>query len=120
VEVGLLVTALPFVPLLGERTAFTIVVPIACAIVPFVIVLIGTRKLATAHVLHGFWIGIVAMLMYFVLVVVASSIPEAVASYGLPLFVGVNALRLVACIAGGHAASRAAAKVVVTAEPQSR
>jgi hypothetical protein len=120
VEAGLLVTALPFVPLLGERVALTIVVPIACAIVPFVIVLIGTRKLASAHVLHGFWIGVVAAVMYFALVIVASSIPEAVASYGLPLFVGVNALRLAACVAGGYAASRAAARLEVRAAPQSR
>lgn len=120
VEAGLLVTGLPFVPLLGERTTFTLVVPIACAIVPFVVVLLGTRKLASAHVLHGFWIGGVALLMYFALVIVASSIPEAVASYGLPLFIGVNALRFVSCIAGGHAASRAAAKHGVRAELQSR
>jgi hypothetical protein len=106
VEAGLLVTAVPFVPLLGQQTTFTIVVPIACALVPFVIVFLGTRKLESEHVQHGFWIGVVAMLMYFALVIVASSIPEAVASYGLPLFVGVNALRFVACIAGAHAASR--------------
>jgi len=106
VEAGLLVTALPFVPLLGERVAFTIVVPIACVIVPFVIVFFGTRKLESAHVLNGFWIGVVATLMYFVLVVTASSIPEAAASYGVPLFIGVNAIRFMACLAGAHAASR--------------
>jgi hypothetical protein len=109
VEAGLLATTIPFVPLLGERVLLTIV-PIMCVIVPFVIVLLGTRKLESAHVLHGFWIGVVAQLMYFALVIVASSIPEAVASYGLPLFVGVNALRFAACVAGGHAASRSRAR----------
>jgi hypothetical protein len=110
VEAGLIVATLPFVPLLGERTTFLIVVPIMCVIVPFVIVMLGTRKLESGHVLHGFWVGVVAMAMYFVLVIVASSIPEAIAAYGLPLFVGVNALRLAACVAGGHAASRSRAR----------
>ncbi|HEY9181622.1 MAG TPA: hypothetical protein VIQ99_00395 [Gammaproteobacteria bacterium] len=112
VEAGLLVTALPFVPLLGERVTFTIVVPIACAIVPFVIVFFGTRKLESGHVPNAFWIGVIAMVMYFALVVTASSIPEAAASYGVPLFVGVNAIRFVSCLAGGHAASRARRRAV--------
>lgn len=112
VEAGLLVTALPFVPLLGERVAFTIVVPIACVIVPFVIVFLGTRGLESAHVPNGFWIGVFATAMYFALVITTASIPEAAAAYGVPLFIGVNAIRFVACIAGAHAASRAQRRAV--------
>jgi hypothetical protein len=105
VEVGLLATALPFVPLFGEQT-FLVIVPIACVIVPFLIVLFGTRKLESKHVLHGVLIGIVATLMYFALVIGASSIEEAAATYGVALFVGVNALRFAAAVAGGYAAGR--------------
>ena len=47
--------------------------------------------------------------MYFVLVVVTASIAEAVSEYGLPLFIVVNALRIVSATAGGFVAERRAA-----------
>jgi hypothetical protein len=104
VEVGLAVTGLPLIPLLGEELVLRAVVPVLCLIVPFV----ATRPLPAARALHGLLIGVVATGMYFVLVVVASSIAEAAASYGLPLFLGVNALRIVSAAAGGYFADRRA------------
>ena len=100
VEVGLLVTTLPFVPLLGERVFF-VIVPIACLVVPFVVVWLATRKLAAGHVVHGLSIGVVATLMYFALVIGTASIAEAAATYGMSLFLIVNALRLLSAVAGG-------------------
>jgi hypothetical protein len=111
VEVGLVVTALPFVPLIGDQ-AFFVVVPIACVVVPFVVVWLATRKLGSGHVVHGLLIGVVATLMYFALVIGTSSIAEAAATYGTSLFVIVNALRLLSAVAGGYAASRRPAAAV--------
>ena len=110
IEVGLIVTTLPFIPFLDDALVFRGVVPLACLIVPFVVTLITTRPLPAARVLNGLLTGVVATVMYFVLVVVASSIAEAVASYGsVALLAGVNVLRIVSATAGGFAADRRAA-----------
>lgn len=109
IEVGLIVTTLPFILLIAEELVFRAAVPVACVIVPFVVVWFATRKLPGARALHGLLIGIVATAMYFALVIGASSIAEAVTSYGsTAMFVGVNALRVVSAAAGGYAADRRA------------
>jgi hypothetical protein len=105
VEIGLIVTTLPLVPLLGDQVFF-VAVPIACAVVPFIVAWLATRKLTHAHALHGLLIGIVATLIYFALVVGGSSIAEAAATYGLGLFVVVNLLRVASAVAGGYVAGR--------------
>jgi hypothetical protein len=108
VEVGLVVAAVPFLLLVGEQAALQIAVPAACLIVPFVVALFATRALPAAHTLHGALIGVVATVMYFALVIGTASIAEAAASYGLPLFVVVNALRVISAAAGGYVAARRA------------
>jgi hypothetical protein len=113
VEVGLVVTTVPFVPLFGDQVFF-VAVPIACIVVPFVVVFFATRKLVDAHVLHGLLIGIVATLMYFALVIGTGSIAEAAAAYGTPLFVCVNGLRVLSAVAGGYFASRRQRAAVAT------
>jgi lipopolysaccharide export LptBFGC system permease protein LptF len=107
VEVGLM-AMVPLIPLLGEETVFKVVVPVACVVVPFVVAFLATRALPSARVLNAVLIGIVATAMYFALVIGASSIAEASASYGVPLFLGVNALRIISAAAGGYAADRRA------------
>ena len=107
VEVGIVVTAVPFLLLIGDIVYVT-VVPVVCIVVPFLVAWLATRKLPDARLLNGALIGIVATAMYFVLVVVTASIAEASAAYGLPLFFGVNALRIVSAAAGGYAAGRRA------------
>jgi hypothetical protein len=106
VEVGLIVTALPFVPLLGEELVFGVIVPIACLVVPFIVAWLATRKLPATRFVHGLLIGIVATIMYFALVIGTSSIGEAAAAYGVPMFIVVNALRVLSAAAGGYAAER--------------
>jgi hypothetical protein len=108
VEVGLGVTALPFLAVLSEQVVFQIIVPAACLVVPFVVAYFATRPLPAARVLHGWLIGIVATALYFGLVLGASSLEEATGSYGLPLFIVVNLLRIVSAAAGGYAAERRA------------
>jgi len=113
VEVGLIVFTLPFILLIAEELVFRAVVPIACLVVPFVVAWLATRKLPDARVLHGLVIGIIATVMYFALVIGTSSIAEAATVYGLPMFIVVNALRVVSAAAGGYAADRRSpAKVV--------
>jgi hypothetical protein len=108
VEVGLSVTAIPFVLLFGQP-AYVTAVPALCVAVPFMVVWFATHKLASGRALHGLLIGIVATVMYFALVIGVSSIAEAVVSYGsVAMFVGVNALRVVSAAAGGYAAGRRA------------
>lgn len=107
IEAGLM-AMLPLVPLLGQDLVLKVVVPVACLVIPFVVAFVATRALATARALHGLLIGVVATGMYFALVAGVSSIAEASASYGLPLFLGVNALRIVSAAAGGYFADRRA------------
>lgn len=104
VEVGLVVTTVPFLLLIGERV-FATAVPVACLVVPFVVAWFATRKVSAARLLHGVLIGIVATLIYFALVIGTASITEAAAAYGVPLFIVVNALRIVSAAAGGYAAA---------------
>jgi lipopolysaccharide export LptBFGC system permease protein LptF len=106
VEVGLGVTALPFLAILSEQAVFQIVVPVACLVVPFVVAYFATRPLSAARVLHGWLIGAVATALYVGLVLGTASVEEAAASYGLPLFIVVNLLRIASAAAGGYAAER--------------
>ena len=106
IEVGLIVVALPFILIVAEAVVYKVIVPLACLVVPFVVTLFATRPLPAARLLNGLVTGIVATVMYFALVVGASSIAEASMIYGLPLFIGVNALRIVSAAAGGYAADR--------------
>lgn len=108
IEVGLIVFTLPFILFVAEAVVYKAIVPLACLVVPFVVTLISTRPLPAARALNGFATGVVATVMYFALVIGVSSITEAAAVYGLPLFFGVNALRIVSAAAGGYAADRRA------------
>lgn len=110
IELGIVVTTVPFLLLIGDRV-FATAVPIACLVVPFVVAWLATRKLPARRLLHGVSIGAVATLMYFGLVIGTASVAEAVASYGFPLFIVVNALRVLSAAAGGYAAERSAAPV---------
>lgn len=110
VELGLVVTTVPFLLLIGDRV-FATAVPVACLVVPFVVAWLATRKLPARRLLHGVLIGVVATALYFVLVVATGSVAEAVGSYGLPLFIVVNALRVLSAAAGGYAAERNATPI---------
>ena len=108
VEVGLGVAALPFLAVFSEQVVFQIIVPAACLIVPFIVAYFATRPLSAARVLHGWLIGGVATALYFGLLLGASSLEEASASYGVLLFIVVNLLRIVSAAAGAYAAERRA------------
>ena len=109
IEVGLIVTTLPFILIIAEAVVFTVIVPLACLVVPFVVTFFSTRPLPAARALNGLLTGVIATVMYFALVLGTSSIAEAAASYGsIALLAGVNVLRIVSAAAGGYAADRRA------------
>lgn len=108
IEVGLIVAAVPLMLVVAEAVVYKAIVPLACLVVPFVVTFFSTRPLRAARVLNGFMTGAVATIMYFALVLGASSIAEASAAYGVPLFFGVNLLRIASAAAGGYAADRRA------------
>ena len=110
VELGLVVTTVPFFLLIGDRV-FAMAVPVACLVVPFIVAWFATRKLPARRFLHGVLIGVAATLVYFLLVIGTGTVAEAVGSYGLPLFIVVNALRVLSAAAGGYAAERSAAPI---------
>ena len=110
VELGLVVTTVPFFLLIGDRV-FAMAVPVACLVVPFIVAWFATRKLPARRLLHGVLIGVAATLVYFLLVIGTGTVAEAVGSYGLPLFIVVNALRVLSAAAGGYAAERSAAPI---------
>jgi hypothetical protein len=107
IEVGLIVTTLPFIPVVGRPLVFSVVVPIACIVVPFVVTFFAMRPLPAARLLNALLTGIVATIMYCALVIGSSSIDETVAAYGsMAMVVGVNVLRIVSAVAGGYFADR--------------
>src|SRR5262245_36957147 len=109
IEVGLIVTTLPFILIIAQAIVFTVIVPLACLVVPFVVTFFSTRPLPAARALNGLLTGVVATIMYVALVLGTSSIAEAAASYGsMALLAGVNVLRIVSAAAGGYAADRRA------------
>ena len=109
IEVGLIVTTLPFILIIAQAVVFKVIVPLACIVVPFVVTFIATRPLPSGRALNGFVTGVIATVMYFALVLGTSSIAEAAASYGsLALLAGVNLLRIASATAGGYAADRRA------------
>ena len=109
IEVGLIVTTLPFILIVAEAVVFKAIVPLACIVVPFVVTFVATRALPSARALNGFVTGVIATVMYFALVLGTASIAEAAASYGsVALLAGVNVLRIVSATAGGYAADRRA------------
>ena len=104
-ELALGVTLIPIQPLFGD-TPFLIAVPIGCLFLGMLFGWLAARKVQSGFVLHGTLVGLVATVIYLGLVSLApGSLPAAVAVYGLPLFIIVNALRLVGCIVGGNLAA---------------
>jgi hypothetical protein len=65
------------------------------------------RPLPAARALNGLLTGLVATVMYCVLVVGSSSVDETIAAYGsLAMVAGVNVLRIASATAGGYFADR--------------
>ena len=90
----------PLQPLLSLRVWFAAVAA-ACVVFGYIAGRLAARRLASAGVLNGLLVGVLATIIYLVLCAVGpGGIPAAVAVYGAPLYITVNALRIIACTIG--------------------
>lgn len=99
-EAVLFATLLPLIPRLG-RPLLMSAIGAGCAIFGYVAGWLAARGLTSGAVLHGFLVGVLATLIYLAInLTQPGGIMAAVAFYGLPLFVGLNGLRIVGCVVG--------------------
>jgi len=99
-EVVLFVTLVPLQPLLARNTWFA-AVTFGCALFGYIAGRLAARGLRSQAVLHGLLVGILATIIYLAICTLApGGIAAAVAVYGAPLFVLLNALRIAGCTVG--------------------
>jgi hypothetical protein len=107
-EAALFATLVPLQPLLPLRVWFG-VVAIGCALLGYIAGRLVARGLTSRAALHGLLVGVLATIIYLVLNILGpGGLSAAVDAYGAPLFVLVNALRIIGCIAGAIHQSRGA------------
>jgi hypothetical protein len=88
---------------------FLVVVQPACFAAGFLFAFRVGRKVESRFVLHGTLVGVVATILYLLLVVAQpGSWTVAINLYGPVLFVLANSLRVAGSVAGGVAAGRRA------------
>jgi len=99
-EATLFVTLVPLQKPLALRTWF-VAVTVGCLIFGYIAGRLAARGLASRAALHGLLVGVLATIIYIVLCAVApGGIAAAIAVYGAPLYLTLNALRIVGCVAG--------------------
>jgi hypothetical protein len=99
-EAVLFATLLPIQSLLGLHVWFAVVTA-ACIVFGYAAGRLAARGVTSRPVLHGILVGVLATLIYLAINVFApGGIAAAAAFYGVPLFVLLNALRIVACTLG--------------------
>ena len=90
----------------GVSAASAFVIGIGCFGIAFLVVLWLGGGIASHLVLHGFLMGLVATILYVGLVAASGQMSAALAAYGPPTFVIVNASRLLGAVLGGAACER--------------
>jgi hypothetical protein len=106
-EAALFAALVPIQSLLRLRVWFA-AVAIGCALFGYAAGRLAARGLPSRALLHGFLVGLLATIIYIVLCMTGpGGLPAAVAFYGAPLFVAVNALRIAGCAAGAFHSARA-------------
>ena len=90
----------------GVSAASAVIIGIGCFAAAFLIVMWLGRGIQSHLVLHGFFMGLVATLIYVGLVAGSGQMSTALAAYGPATFVTVNAARLVGAVLGGVACER--------------
>ena len=81
-----------------NQTLFLVAVPIGTLVFGY-LVTFGVLRNARSDVwLNGALLGFFATALYFGIVIVLAGIGAAIATYGLPLFVFANAMRVVGCL----------------------
>jgi hypothetical protein len=101
-EAVLFVTLVPLISRLGHVWLMTAIAA-GCAIFGYVAGRLAARGLQSDRLLHGLLVGIIATAIYLAInVFQPGGIGAALAFYGATLFVAVNALRIVGCLAGAY------------------
>jgi hypothetical protein len=106
-EAVLFAVLLPLQPVLSLRVWF-VAVAAGCFVFAYTAGWLAARGLSARAVLHGTLVGIIATAIYLVINLLApGGLAAAAAFYGVPLFVAVNALRILGCAAGAFHQTRA-------------
>jgi hypothetical protein len=99
-EAALFVTLVPLISRLSWLWLM-IVIALGCAVFGYIAGRLVAKGLASGAALHGLLVGGIATAIYLAInVAQPGGIAAAVAFYGAPLFIGVNALRIAGSVAG--------------------
>jgi hypothetical protein len=110
-EAALFAALVPLQSLLSQRAWF-VTVAVICALFSYIAGRLVARGLSSGAVQHGLLVGVIATIIYIAICMLGTGgLPAAVAFYGAPLYVSLNALRIAGCIAG--AGTSQAAKTVL-------
>jgi hypothetical protein len=106
-EAVLFATLVPLQQVLSLKAWFA-AVAIGCVLFGYIAGRLAARGLTSGAVLHGLLVGALATIIYLVLCMLGpGGLPAAIAVYGAPLYVSVNALRIAGCTAGAFHQARA-------------
>ena len=99
-EAALFAALVPLQSLLSQKTWFAVVAA-GCALFSFIAGWLVARGLSSRAMLHGFLVGAIATCIYIALCMLGpGGLGAAVAFYGAPLYVSLNALRIAGCVIG--------------------
>ena len=99
-EAALFATLVPIQSLLTLRVWFA-AIAFGCAIFGYIAGRLAARGLTSGAVLNGFLVGVLATVIYLAVCMAGpGGLPAAIAFYGAPLYVLVNALRIIGCTLG--------------------
>lgn len=99
-EVALFVTLVPLQKPLPLRAWFA-AVAVGCVLFGYLAGRLAARGLQSRAVLHGLLVGLIATAIYIVVCMVGpGGLAAALAVYGAPLYILLNALRIVSCTIG--------------------
>ena len=101
-EAVLFATLVPLISRL-DRTPLMTAIGAGCAIFGFAAGWLVARGLTSGRLLHGLLVGVLATVIYLgINVFQPGGVMAAVTFYGLPLFLGLNGLRIVGCLIGSR------------------
>ena len=101
-----------------NQTLFLVAVPIGALAFGYLVTLGVLRKVRSGLWINAALLGFLATAIYFGIVIASAGIDAAIATYGLPLFVFANAMRLAGCLMAAFHLQRGAIASTSTARSQ--
>lgn len=99
-----------------NRTLFLVAVPVGAFVFGYVVTWWVFRKMPGVLWLNAALLGLLATVIYLGIVVASAGIDAAIATYGLPLFVFANAMRIAGCLGAAFHLQRRAITSTATAQ----